>query len=85
MALRAKRWSTITLTSPTRMPLWCVLIRGRPGPPGQRPPEDVTHTAFRESTITGTKALTASEDGRLVCNVGIGSNSNITERGMEAK
>src|SRR5690606_40582934 len=31
-----------------------------------------------------TKALTASEDGRFLY-VGIGSNSNITERGMDAE
>ncbi len=47
------------------------------------PPETVTHLPS-EINHHWTKALTASEDGRYLY-VGIGSNSNITERGMEAE
>ena len=48
------------------------------GPPTEiiRLPAEINHH--------WTKALTISEDGRYLY-VGIGSNSNITERGMEAE
>ena len=54
---------------------------GRPGQAGRR---RRSRTCRRRINHHWTKALAASADGRFLY-VGIGSNSNITERGMEAE
>ena len=76
------RWSTARSTSPTRM-RWCASTIATARPQASGPPVKVTDLP---SAINHhwTKALTASPDGRFLY-VGIGSNSNITERGMEAE
>src|SRR5690606_14362022 len=57
-------------------------LPGRPDPGWRRPGEG--HRSASEINHHWTKAMTASADGRYLY-VGIGSNSNITERGMEAE
>ena len=81
-ALRTWRSSTAPSTSPTRTP-WCDSTTRTARPRPARPPTKVTDLP---SAINHhwTKALAASADGRFLY-VGIGSNSNITERGMTAE
>ena len=76
------RWLTAVCMSPTRT-RWCDLITGEGQTRASGPPVKVTDLP---SAINHhwTKALAASPDGRFLY-VGIGSNSNITERGMEAE
>ena len=82
MRLMAWRWSATRCTSPTRT-RWCASITapGRRGRAGSRRKLTDLPSAINHHW---TKALAASPDGRFLY-VGIGSNSNITERGMAAE
>ena len=80
--LTGSRWSAASSTSPIRM-RWCVSTTAM-GRPGQADRRSRSRTCLRQINHHWTKALAASADGRFLY-VGIGSNSNITERGMPAE
>ena len=82
MPLTGSRWSAAIFTSPIRM-RWCVSTT-RMGRREQADRPSRSRTCLRQINHHWTKALAASPDGRFLY-VGIGSNSNITERGMPAE
>jgi len=91
-----RAFSSITSTRPSAWRLWATIFMSRIPTPSFRYhyKEGDTTIAGQGTTLTQlpggpidhhwTKSLVASEDGSLLY-VGVGSNSNITENGMEAE